>query len=379
MPSLGNNRPKGDIPKPNKRKDRPYFEGKVVVAYRKGKPVRKSVYGKTEREYYEKALQLLKKSPLNILATNDKVTLERWLRRYIKDRGIELRQNTLNNYDQYLRYILPDLGDVLLTQITARHIDFLMQNLAEKKLSPSVRKHVFHFLKKALRKAYQLDIIPSNPVDRLDPPKGGKVRTINAWTTQEIRKVLAVAEGTRWYGPIRFAISTGLRPGELLGLQHGDIQGERLEVKRTLLRCGPKPIFGKPKTVSSARVFYLDTGTLAMLELYRYLIEEEKSLAKDYWRDFGLVFPSSVGTPLSINNFRRALRELSDTAGVPYRTPHELRHTHITLLRRKADVKLVSRKAGHADTVLTDRVYNHPEDEDLKAVAIPLEQLLDEE
>lgn len=379
MPSPGTKPSKGTIPEPTRRKDRPLFEGKVVVGYRNGRPLRKSVYGRTKQEYWEKALQLLNQSPLALLANADKVTLKRWLERFIRDKAPEVRQNTLENYQQYFRYIVADLGGILLTEIKSAHIDFLLRSLAERNLSPSVRKHVYHFLKKALRKAYQLDIIPANPADKLDAPKGGTVRNTSAWTPSEVKRVLAAAEGTRWYAPISFAITTGVRPGELFALQYSDIQGSKVKISRTLLTAGPTPVFGKPKTKSSERVFHLDGGTLAVLEQYRYLVEEERALAGSRWRDFALVFPSSLGTPVSINNFRRALRSLAEVAQVPYRTPHELRHTHITLIRRKADVKLVSRKAGHADTVLTDKVYNHPGDDDLKAVAIPLERLLGDE
>lgn len=95
MPSPGTKPSKGTIPEPSRRKDRPLFEGKVVVGYRNGRPLRKSVYGRTKQEYWEKALQLLNQSPLALLANADKVTLKRWLERFIRDKLLRYAKTPL--------------------------------------------------------------------------------------------------------------------------------------------------------------------------------------------------------------------------------------------------------------------------------------------
>jgi site-specific recombinase XerD len=74
-----------------------------------------------------------------------------------------------------------------------------------------------------------------------------------------------------------------------------------------------------------------------------------------------LVFPSSVGTPLSARNLQRHFKALLERAGLPKCTRfHDLRHTCATLLPRQGvHPKYVQELLGHADIALTLNVYSH--------------------
>ena len=79
------------------------------------------------------------------------------------------------------------------------------------------------------------------------------------------------------------------------------------------------------------------------------------------WKDYGLVFPSSVGTPLSHRNVVRAFKELLTRAGLPETTRlYDLRHTCATLLlSRNVRPKYVQELLGHASIALTLDTYSH--------------------
>jgi integrase len=78
------------------------------------------------------------------------------------------------------------------------------------------------------------------------------------------------------------------------------------------------------------------------------------------WSDYGLVFPSTIGTPISGGNLNRSFKALLKCAGLPAVRFHDLRHTCATLLLRQGvNPKYVQELLGHADISLTLNVYSH--------------------
>jgi len=91
------------------------------------------------------------------------------------------------------------------------------------------------------------------------------------------------------------------------------------------------------------------------------------------WSDHGLVFPSSVGTPLGARNLQRHFKTVLERAGLPDIRFHNLRHTCATLLLRQGvHARYVQELLGHADISLTLNVYSHvlPDMEDAAAGAM---------
>ena len=151
------------------------------------------------------------------------------------------------------------------------------------------------------------------------------------------------------------AIHTGMRPGELLGLEWEDVDldatGGSLRVNRALSD-------GKlttPKTKRSRRRIDLSSASAAALKAHRKRQLEERLRRAGLWQDHGLVFPSTVGTPLSHRNVVRAFKDLLKRAGLPQNTRlYDLRHTCATLLLgSNVHPKYVQELLGHASIALT--------------------------
>jgi integrase len=79
------------------------------------------------------------------------------------------------------------------------------------------------------------------------------------------------------------------------------------------------------------------------------------------WVDYGLVFPSSVGTPKSQRNLNREFKNAAKRAGLLKRFKlYDLRHTCATLLlSRNVHPKYVQELLGHASIALTPDTYSH--------------------
>jgi site-specific recombinase XerD len=88
---------------------------------------------------------------------------------------------------------------------------------------------------------------------------------------------------------------------------------------------------------------------------------EERPAAGALWKDHGLVFASSVGTPLDRHNVRREFRKITEAAGLGSEwVPRELRHSFVSLLSaHDVPVEVIALLAGHKQTATTELTYRH--------------------
>jgi len=151
-----------------------------------------------------------------------------------------------------------------------------------------------------------------------------------------------------------------MRPGELLALKWEDVDLEAgiLSINRTLSMAGE---FAAPKTAKSRRRIQLPASSVSALRAHRKRQLEERMRLSSLWRDHGLVFPSTIGTPLHHRNLSRAFKELLMRAGLPETVRlYDLRHTCATLLlSRNVHPKYVQELLGHASITLTLDTYSH--------------------
>jgi integrase len=119
--------------------------------------------------------------------------------------------------------------------------------------------------------------------------------------------------------------------------------------------------FAEPKTKRSRRRIDLSAGSVVALKSHRKRQLEEQMQKAGLWKDHGLVFPSTVGTPLSHRNVVRSFKGLLKHAGLPGGTRlYDLRHTCATLLLNgNVHPKYVQELLGHASIAQTLDTYSH--------------------
>jgi integrase len=218
-------------------------------------------------------------------------------------------------------------------------------------------------LNKALKQAVADGLIPRNAAASVKAPRP-RPTEIMPLNSEQVRALLDAASDHRLEALYIVAVSAGLRKGELLALRWEDVDLEvatpTLHVRRTLSEARSGRIFEAPKS-GKGRQIRLTRKAAGALKSHRIRQNEERLAAGSCWQDHGLVFPSSVGTPIGARNLDRHFKSLLQRARLPLSFRfHDLRHTCATLLLRQSiHVKYVQELLDHADISLTLNVYSH--------------------
>jgi site-specific recombinase XerD len=123
---------------------------------------------------------------------------------------------------------------------------------------------------------------------------------------------------------------------------------------------GGAAIVGELKTPRSRRALALPAVVAAALAAHRERQARERAAAGEQWREHGLVFPSSIGTPLGPRNLTRAFHGLLARSGLARMRWHDLRHSAASiLLAQGVDLRTVMEVLGHSQIGVTMDTYAH--------------------
>ncbi|HEV2744683.1 MAG TPA: site-specific integrase, partial [Rubrobacter sp.] len=344
-----------------KRKDGRYM-ARYTVQTPDG-PKRKVIYGKQYGEVENELAKARGDAARGIVYDDEKLTVGEYLERWLKDSVRDtVRQRTYERYESLVRvHIKPSVGRVKHKALTPAHVRALYRERLDSGLAPRTVLHVHRALSKALKQAHDDGLVPRNAAGPVKPPRPRKegIRPLNP---VQVRSLFEAAVGGRLEALHVLAVTAGLRRGELLGLKWEDVDLDAgmLQVRRTLSEPKGGYVFEAPKSGKGRNIRLTRRAAVALREHRRRQLEERMRDA-DFWRDHGLVFPSTVATPLSGGNLTRAFKAALKRAGLPGGTHfHDLRHTCATLLLRQGvNPKYVQDLLGHADTSLTLNVYSH--------------------
>lgn len=176
-------------------------------------------------------------------------------------------------------------------------------------------------------------------VAKLVKPPAVRREEARVLTIEEAERLLDVIRDDRLEAFWICALTLGLRRGELLGLRWDDIDfaGGLLAVRQTLQRADGSLRFVDPKTDRSRRVVPVPEPTLAALRRHRRAQAAEQLAAGKRWRNLGLVFPSTIGTPIEPGNLSTRWRATRKRAGLDWLRLHDLRLVPARLRRLTAD------------------------------------------
>lgn len=330
----------------------------------KGNPRRRSFRGKSQSEVRQKLREINATLMLNkpIVDGSMKIAtfLEEWLTTTIEPNCLSV--NTADSYRSTVKHhLVPTLGKKRLRDLTVLDVDQLLAAKYDAGYSGSTVQRIRMVLIKALRHAERRDLVVRN-VAALTDLRRTRPKEGHSLTPEQATKLLAVAPSDRLGITAELGLYLGLRPGEVLGLQWGDIDfGDRtLSVRRSLKREQNKLRLGEPKTPGSRRTLGMPDPLVAALRRHRDRQDADRVRASDMWSAFDLVVTTEVGTPVDPSNARRALDRLCEEVDIGHWNPNALRHSFASLMSlRGAPMEEVADAMGHVDTRMTSRVYRH--------------------
>ena len=288
-------------------------------------------------------------------------TFESYARSWIRAADLHLKASTVGFYRQNLEnHVLPVIGGRAISAVSRKDCRDLVATVREKGLRIATVRGIARTVSVVLSQAVEDDPVSANPALRMgkylqlgDEPQP----EIDPFTRDDADHLVEVAfeHFPHWHPWLLCALRTGLRAGELLGLQWADVdwRGRYLLVQRSLVRGR----LTTPKNHQRRRVD-VSPQLRAVLRLWR-------RFQRVRWLKLGLprpewIFPSGVGTPLDESNVRKAFNEFLDKAELHRRGPHQMRHTFASqLIQTGAPITYVSRQLGHRDSAITLRVYAH--------------------
>ena len=304
-------------------------------------------------------------------AAERKITVRRYGEEvFMPTKSITCSENTRYTFQRLLeKHVYPVLGDIFLQEVTAAQINALLLDYQGSGAKHSSCLRVYGVLRLLFKMAYLNDTLEKNPMDKVPRPRPrkeeGKPPDVEAFTVEEIRYILACLEKEplKWQALIRLMIDTGMRRGEVCGLQWGDLNRREntLTVSRTLNYTADQGIYVSTTKNGRQRVIDVDPSVMALLKKLR---AERKGRPGP--EDFVFTRDDS-GQPLNPLAANRYMRRFGERFGVENMHPHKLRHTFASIaLTNGADVVSISRILGHSDTAVTLRVYAHSDAESRK-------------
>jgi len=254
--------------------------------------------------------------------------------------------------------------EMKLKKITVAYCQKIVIELSK---SYVLYNHYLSVINRIFKYAVLMDILDSNPFDKVIKPKSRQVqRKGNFLTKEELKEFLKLAQTATlsYFFPLVHLMSyTGLRQGEALALKWSDIdfENKKITVNKTAVRIEGKQRLQTPKTKNSKRVISIDPTTLSILKSWK------KDQMKIYFKngkhfegDNNFIFTNQRGEWVHIHNFIRYFKRFIADHKLKPITPHGLRHTHASLLfSAGVEPKNISDRLGHSTVQITLDLYTH--------------------
>jgi len=270
-----------------------------------------------------------------------------WLADYAK---ISVKKSTYNSYETIVRlHLNPRFGKQFLNRISTADIQkFVSEKITKENLTP---KSVVNFLvplKEMFKHAVAWGYIKRDPSLYVKRPRV-EMEEMDFFTPEELRIFLGNVNPNH-YALFLTAVMTGMRRGELLALQWGDIDwnSDQISIRRSIY----KGEFVNPKSKNAIR-------RIVISPILRQALEQHRLIGRK--SEFDLIFPNEIGLPLNPENLiKREFHSALDRAGLRRIRFHDLRHSYASILISQGEnIKFIQSQLGHSSAKTTLDRYGH--------------------
>ena len=352
-----------------------------------GKPLihRKTVHG-TKKEAEVELAKFVTEVQSGLVIDGKALRFSEFVEIWKRDYGSkELAPSTYKRYCRMLETrLLPYFGHFYINKIKPTDImkfyDLLEKDTqlvrkqgnngakTKKPLSGKTILEHHRLLRAMLHKAVYWQLIVTNPAERVQPPKARKPKR-KSYDDEQTKILLEnleqlSIEDTKYKVAIILTVFTGVRVGELMGLEWQDVDFKNgiISINRSSQYLADMGVFTKvPKTESSIREIAIPEFIISLLEEYKLWYEEQKSIYGELWTNSDRLFVQSDGNPMHPSTISKWFVKYVGQIGLPVINFHGLRHTNASLLvAQNIDIAVISARLGHAQISTTLDFYVHP-------------------
>lgn len=317
------------------------------------------------------------------IGTGD-MKVDDWYNHWITNfkEGIVADNTTKNYRSRYLFSIKKEIGNMKLCDVKQVHCQRILNDMFDSgryaygtiELTQITMHAIF---KGAIENGY----LYRNPAEGLKLKRRDDEEERRVLTREEQRIFKEYARNTLYANAYFLVLETGLRVGEIGGLQWNDIDFENkyLYVKRTILEKKGGFYYGQPKSKKSKRKIPLTNEAISILNNQKFLQNKLKIKSKDWHKEWdGLVFTTINGNPVGSSTFRTMMirivkninldRQCNNPDGTyeefEHTYMHSLRHTFATrCIENGMNPKTLQIILGHSSLSVTMDLYVHVTDE----------------
>jgi len=304
---------------------------------------------------------------------------------WMQNNGDNLAPGTYSRYTALLGRINLKLGNIKINDLRAYHLQELYVWLAKpgenkktgKVLSNKTILHHHRLISTILGEAHKQGYTLKNVSTLATPPKPKQKESAYLDEGDVAKLCYALVDAPiKWRTALLLLLYTGLRRGELAGLEWADIDFDvnSITVRRTIqylsgslyehtdesgVRHKGQLIEKAPKTKSSQRIIVVCENTMTLLQEYKKWWMDEYDIDTNN-NTINKLFMEYKGKTINPDSLTAFARRFAKDNGLPHFTPHTLRHTNISLMiAAGVDLKTVATRAGHASITTTVNTYTH--------------------
>lgn len=317
-----------------------------------------------------------------------KEVYELWYDNYRKT----VKESTSIATERYMKlHVLPVFGECKIKHITPKMAQKAVNKWADKL---QVYKVVLQYASKVTDYAITLEILESNPFERVSRPKVKRTRKekeIKFYTSDQVQQVLCFLDHkvkqvkddnllykyfAEWdYTIYRTLAFTGIRGGEALALNWNDIDfnSKTLTINKTLSKTRKGYDVLPPKTKSSNRIISLDDKTCTVLK--KWQLRQKEFFFQNRIKNKNIIFSDYESNYSNRQSLYQRSTRLANFVSLPNIGTHGWRHTHASMLYEAGvPMKEAQERLGHASLEMTNSIYTHLSDKQKNATAEKLAQ-----
>ena len=338
-----------------KRKDGRYAK-QVTVGVKNGKPIKKTVYGRTIKEVEEKYAELTnlinKGVSLDYKTSTISSILDEWYRIRIFP---NVNPNTQKRYYYFIKAAKEYIGEMKVQDVKKYTIESMFDEI-KKRGNASAHDYLM-LTKKFFNYAVENDLIYKNPCNGISIQYAPKQKRL--LTKEELKKIEDCDLKRKDKAFLYVLRYTGMRIGEVLALNKADINRADLTIsinKTVVSTKGPTHVQDRAKTDAGNRIMPIFLPLIKPLFDYIDNLPDEQE--KLFLSNVDKLYSPTAGARL----FKRIIKECGIIDSEL--TPHYLRHNFISeCYKAGIDIKKVQTWVGHADIQTTLNIYTHLEKE----------------